>query len=160
LWRNIISLSINLEEKTVISLCSNCPSVNRSAREYFGMFTDIKPKDCQESAVNSLLSGDSTIGVFEIEKLPSSKPWWLTLSEKGEGLSIFASLPFFDIGSRDAFAVAKIEMEKTGEDKFIFVSDSNNIDGAEVISEYKGKYLCLGDSEDVSNNIIGCFAVF
>lgn len=162
LWRNIISLSVNLEEKTVISLCSNNSEVKRLSREYFGLFTDIVLEEEPSNAVKLLNDGEVSIAVFEVEASHSKKPWWLHLLEAGDELSIFAGLPFFEKGDVSTITVAKISPESTGNDKFVYVVEVDVPLGLEVVSVFGDQKLCFSSKKLSSENAkyLGCFAVF
>lgn len=171
LWRNIISLSINLEEHTDISVFPSDAGIASLARDYFGIFSNVSHKDSSEDAVNSILSGDSNIGVFGIEEKAGDVPWWKIVADNNDKISVFAGLPFFEKDKPlSALVVARVKSEPTGKDKFVYVIEGDipedQSDNFEVIASHGISKLCLIDefyneyNTKLKGRYIGCFAIF
>lgn len=174
LWRNIISLSVNLEEATSISVFAEREKVTSLAREYFGVFTDVFSIECEgDHFFDSLVSGKSSISVFEVEEECTSKPWWVVMAEGDvlDDYAIFAGLPFFEGGKLDAVCVAKVSPEVTGDDRFLYCVEGDVYaklqgvdDGIEVLSQYEGYKLISSGKEltmsDIPLKYLGCVALF
>lgn len=174
IWREIISLSINFEEEAnIVFNSAGSKETLWMLREYFGTYSTLIEKTSDQELLNSLREKKANIAAFNIERKPTSEPWWIELSKQTE-LSVFASVPLFPVNVKGAdkltLLVSNVTPEPCGEDKFIYVISksipADEKDTFEIISEYKGNYLVTSDEfynnyqSKLSAKYLGCIAVF
>lgn len=175
IWRQIISVAINLEEPTNISFLDNseCEYINY-AREYFGIFSKFTGQKNPSDILKDIQNGKSNIAIFPIVKNEVTKPWWLEMSEKYYQFSVFCGFPFFEniknSGGVTSLAVANITAEPCGDDVFVYVLKGKlpqmMADNFEVVSQFENYSLLFSretfndDNSKLDMKYIGCFAVF
>lgn len=148
LWRIIISISVNLEQETKISLVSDEGLINGLVKQYFGFFSDIVDVKTNASALDCILNKDSTIAVIEASESDNYKNLEILMDEKYSRLKIFAALPFFERSENPKlFCVANLTPEQSGNDVFVYFDKGS------------GKLLKFNDaSTDSSLSFLGCYA--
>ncbi len=185
IWRQIISVSVNYEEKTNICFNKNYKCGLNKAKEYLGIFSDYQECTSDEQIFNRLENLDSNIAIFPLKKFSENeKPWWLLMSEKYYNISIFAGFPFFKEISDDIdlekiyqnislVAVSNITPEPSGKDVFVYVlkgKTNNIIEGNfKIVNEFNDYKLLLStenyssehseNSKNYNLKYLGCFAV-
>ncbi len=177
IWRQIISVAINLEEPTNISFLDNSEGeyINY-AREYFGIFSKFTGQKNSSDILKDIQNGKSNIAIFPIVKNEVTKPWWLDMSEKYYQFSVFCGFPFFEgvngnnKSGCNSLAIANITAEPCGDDVFVYVLKGKlpqmMADNFEVVSQFDNYSLLFSretfndDNSKLDMKYIGCFAVF
>lgn len=137
IWRNIISGSLNIEQKLKISVFT--PENNRDnlwlSREYFGSFSSYNQHSVTGRVISDLTSGAANVAVLP-NPVENQDKWWQQLdatqrehqkSANKRNFKIFAILPFIRLAEKggssalsssmpQGLAVAEIEPENTGDD--------------------------------------------
>ncbi len=168
IWRQIISVSINYEEKTNISYLKGDNIFY--AKEYFGSFSDYTECKTNEKIFGNIKSGKSNIAIFPLNKNEKDRPWWLEMAENHYDYSLFAGFPFFEDKEITSIAISNITPEPSGNDIFVYVLKGKlpkvMEDNFDIISECKEGYLLFSDehyneySSKINLKYIGCFAKF
>lgn len=152
IWRNIICVSINIEQDTKIAVHSEKTAM--LSREYMGNFLNPVQLDSSIEAVEALKARQANIAVVDV----NDEAWWLWLSNNND-FKIFATLPFIKGSYRNIFAIAKTEPEETGFDTSLYVT-KEKIPGAEILAEFEGNFLnkVKGYKTSDTGIFIGSFA--
>ena len=131
IWREIIA-GITRMEMPAYSVSVYVTDKNQTcwdlARDQFGVTTPMQYFSNIKVVINSVLTGESTIGVVPIPDDDSKEPWWISLMVS-DGLQIVYKLPFFKgtnirntpNDSVSAFAVGRILPDSTEDDRTLLV---------------------------------------
>ena len=174
LWRDIISLSIQLESPAKIGY-NHTKSKNTYwvVREYFGPYSETAQFKLDKEIIKSITTKKINVGAFIVEPNEGFEPWWVELT-KHSNLSVFASAPIFSSKRYESkypiLLVSNVTPEPTGEDKFVYVISKplpdDEKDNFEVISQHKNYSLVISDefysnyTDKLGAKYIGCFATF
>ncbi len=166
LWRSIISLSINHEEKLVLGCAGGAAGNN--LREFFGAYSNVRHLGSEDDVLKALTSNKVNVAGFSLDATPKKEPWWLGLSRQND-LNVFASAPLFADGAEATFLVSRVTPEPCGEDKFLYVISGKlpeeDEDNFTIISSFGEHHLAV--SEEFYNDYqaklkaryLGCYAV-
>lgn len=153
IWRNIISASVNSEQK--LSICAFVQKEDKTnywlAREYFGNICDIEKIQDANQVVENISTGKQSIGVLSIDE---KQKWWQTIPED---VKIFARI-------ENAFCIAKINLENDDGENFLYISDTPDgeiLDSSSALNAEKREYLLHGVEKNGQNKqIIGKYSSF
>jgi chorismate mutase len=169
IWREMISLSINLEEPAIISLDKNNKDLYYLVREYMGSYSEVKHLNSEDEALTSLIDGKSNIAAVEVFKENNQLPWWVSIANHSQ-LCVFAKLPLFDepkFGNK--MLISNLVAEPCGNDIYLYVLSKklpdDEKDSFNIISTYKNYSLATTDEfynkyqSKLDAKYIGCYAV-
>jgi len=160
IWREIISASLGVEGKFIISVYVPEPLESglayvALARAYFGAETPIIPAQTEAGVLRAVRDGKASIGVLPITsdthtKRASAEPWWYTLTAGGsERPRIVAVLPWLTGGEAGAnephaMAVARLRPDASGNDiSLIAFKSTENISRDRIRREAENSGLVL-----------------
>lgn len=169
IWREIISLSINLEDPAKISLNKNNRDLKFLVREYMGNYSDIIFTNSDDEALNKLVNKTSNIAAFDISETNQSSPWWLELTNHNN-LSIFAKTPLFDEPNFSyKLLVSNVTPEPFGSDIYFYVLNKKlpeeEKENFKIISSFQNHYLAITEEfynkyqSKLDAKYIGCCAI-
>ena len=131
IWREIIAGITRMEMptyKVAVYVTDKNQTYWDLARDQFGVMTPMQHFAHIKVVLNSVTSGQATIGVVPIPGDDSTEPWWISLMVP-DGLRIVYKLPFFkgtnvrnnpnEVAS--AFAVGRILPDTTEDDRTLLV---------------------------------------
>lgn len=169
IWREMISLSINLEEPAIISLDKNNSDLYFLVREYMGSYSTVNFTNSEDDALNELLNKKANIAAFEVFKDNTQKPWWVSILEH-TNLTVFAKVPLFDepeFGHK--LLVSNVAPEPYGNDIYLYVLNKklpdDEKDSFNIIATYKNYSLAIAEEfynkyqSKLEAKYIGCYAV-
>jgi chorismate mutase-like protein len=160
IWREIISASLGVEGKFVVSVYVPEPleaglAYLALARTYFGSETPLLHAQTEAGVLRAVRDGKAAVGVLPITSdshttRASAEPWWYTLTAGGsERPRIVATLPWLmrsKAGSDAprAMAVARIAPEASGEDiSLIAFESTEDISRGRIRKEAENAGLAL-----------------
>ncbi len=160
IWREIISASLGVEEKFVVSVYVPEPLVAglafvALARAYFGTETPILQAQTEAGVLRAVRDGKASVGVLPITsdthtERASAEPWWYTLTAGGnERPRIVAVMPWLSGGAAGAdapraMAVARLQPEASGDDiSLIAFESTENISRDRIRREAENAGLAL-----------------
>jgi len=125
MWREMISALTRLQGPFAVAVFA--PEDRRGfwdvARDHFGSFVPMTAVNTPVAAVRAVSEGTATVGVVPIPAEDDTDPWWrYMVSSDSRTPRIVARLPFGGRGNargedRDAFAIALVPHEPTGDDR-------------------------------------------
>lgn len=140
IWREIISASLGVEGKFVVSVYVPEPletglAYLNLARTYFGSETPLLQAQTEAGVLRAVRDGKASVGVLPITSdthtmRASAEPWWYTLTVGGSARPrIVATLPWLlrgDTGNDDtrAMAIARVTPEASGDDISLIAFES------------------------------------
>ena len=160
IWREIISASLGVEGKFVVSVYVPEPldaglAYVALARTYFGAETPILQAQTEAGVLRAVRDGKASVGVLPITsdthtERASAEPWWYTLTAGGsERPRIVAVLPWMTGGEAGpdaprAMAVARLRPEASGDDiSLIAFESTENISRDRIRREAENAGLAL-----------------
>ena len=131
IWREIIAGITRMEMptyKVAVYVTDKNQTCWDLARDQFGVMTPMQHFAHIKVVLNSVLTGEATIGVIPIPDDESREPWWINLMVPN-GLQIVYKLPFFKgtnvrnspNNPASAFAVGRILPDSTEDDRTLLV---------------------------------------
>ena len=160
IWREIISASLGVEGKFVVSVYVPEPletglAYLNLARTYFGSETPLLQAQTEAGVLRAVRDGKASVGVLPITSdthtmRASAEPWWYTLTIGGsERPRIVATLPWLlrgESGNDDtrAMAIARVTPEASGDDiSLIAFESTENISRDRIRKEAENAGLSL-----------------
>jgi chorismate mutase/prephenate dehydratase len=160
IWREIISASLGVEGKFVVSVYVPEPleaglAFLSLARTFFGSETPILQAQTEAGVLRAVRDGKASVGVLPITSdthttRASAEPWWYTLTAGGsERPRIVATLPWLPSGEAGAdapraMAVARLAPEASGDDiSLIAFESTENISRDRIRREAENAGLAL-----------------
>ncbi len=160
IWREIISASLGVEGKFVVSVYVPEPlaaglAYIALARAYFGTETPILQAQTEAGVLRAVRDGKVSVGVLPITsdtqtERASAEPWWYTLTASGsERPRIVAAMPWLTTGETGvdtprAMAVACHQPEPSGDDiSLIAFESTENISRDRIRREAENIGLAL-----------------
>ena len=160
IWREIISASLGVEGKFVVSVYVPEPletglAYLNLARNYFGSETPLLQAQTEAGVLRAVRDVKASVGVLPITSdthtmRASAEPWWYTLTVGGsQRPRIVATLPWLlrgEAGNDDtrAMAIARATPEASGDDiSLIAFESTENISRDRIRKEAEGAGLSL-----------------
>jgi chorismate mutase / prephenate dehydratase len=118
LWREMLGGTVAMQAPLSIAVCVEAWDL---ARDHFGTLAPILGLDGADDVIAAVVEGSVTVGVLPLlDDEPVADPWWLTFTDS-DTAHIIARLPFGSLGNAmdgctDAFVVAGIEADPSGDD--------------------------------------------
>ena len=133
IWREIMAAVAQLQGPFNVAVFAppEYPGYWDLARDHFGSATPMTRYASVDHVIRAASEGPNTIAVLPFPHEASPDPWWRFLASEDEAkLRIVARLPFFRVPGRPenvtAYAVARMEPEKTGRDRSLFAIETAN----------------------------------
>ena len=160
IWREIISASLGVEGKFVVSVYVPEPletglAYLNLAQTYFGSGTPLLQAQTEAGVLRAVRDGKASVGVLPITSdthttRASAEPWWYTLTVGGRDRPhIVATLPWLlrgEAGNDDtrAMAIARVTPEASGDDiSLIAFESTENISRDRIRKEAESAGLSL-----------------
>jgi len=160
IWREIISASLGVEGKFVVSVYVPEPletglAYLNLAQTYFGSGTPLLQAQTEAGVLRAVRDGKASVGVLPITSdthttRASAEPWWYTLTVGGRDRPhIVATLPWLlrgEAGNDDtrALAIARVTPEASGDDiSLIAFESTENISRDRIRKEAESAGLSL-----------------
>jgi len=160
IWREIISASLGVEGKFVVSVYVPEPfetglAYLNLAQTYFGSGTPLLQAQTEAGVLRAVRDGKASVGVLPITSdthttRASAEPWWYTLTVGGRDRPhIVATLPWLlrgKAGNDDtrALAIARVTPEASGDDiSLIAFESTENISRDRIRKEAESAGLSL-----------------
>jgi len=160
IWREIISASLGVEGKFVVSVYVPEPletglAYLNLARAYFGSETPLLQAQTEAGVLRAVRDGKASVGVLPMTSdthtmRASAEPWWYTLTVGGsQRPRIVAALPWLlrgEAGNDDtrAMAIARVTPEASGDDiSLIAFESTENISRDRIRKEAESAGLSL-----------------
>lgn len=122
-WQEIMGASLALQGSFSVGIFADrAGELWNLARDHFGSYIAMTEQDSTDALVRAVAAGEMSVAVVPAPQNGESSPWWLALTTQ-DGLRAVARLPLFDTPNRrdsqggDAFALARLEVEETGDDR-------------------------------------------
>ena len=161
-WQEIMGASLALQGSFSVGIFTDeAGELWNLARDHFGSYIAMSEMDSPEALVAAVTAGDLSVAVLPAPQDGESAPWWLALTEQGEteqqGIRAVARLPLFDSPNRrdaqsgDAFALACLDPEETGDDRTLLavLADAGASNEAVLMAlSEAGRILAIADAQD------------
>ncbi len=100
------------------------------ARDHFGAHTPMTAHGSPETVVRAVVEDRATVGVLPLPRAEEARPWWTDLTGEPTAPQVCARLPFGAPGvtrgaAVEAFVVARVPAEATGEDRTLTVVETS-----------------------------------
>jgi chorismate mutase / prephenate dehydratase len=124
IWREILGGSVEMQTELSVVVCEGCWDM---ARDHFGSRAPMIAAPSADEVVLAVGEGRATVGVVPLPDDDDPAPWWSKLAAADAGRPrVVARLPFGAIVNaadpyRDAFVIAAMEPEASGEDDTLLV---------------------------------------
>jgi chorismate mutase/prephenate dehydratase len=132
LWRELLAgtIAIQVELKLAVHAADNAAELWDLARDHYGSHTTMTGFRSPGEVLGAVRDGRATLGIVPVPSQDDREAWWRLLTgSETPVLRIIAKLPFGARGSargdRDAFVVAAIEPEESGDDRSVFLLESD-----------------------------------
>lgn len=132
LWRELLAgtIAIQVELKLAVHAPENAPELWDLARDHYGSHTTMTGFRSPGEVLGAVRDGRATLGIVPVPSQDDREAWWRLLTgSETPALRIIAKLPFGARGSargdREAFVVAAIEPEESGDDRSVFLLESD-----------------------------------
>lgn len=150
-WQEIMGASLALQGSFSVGIFADeAGELWNLARDHFGSYIAMSEQDSTEALVGAVAAGDLSVAVVPAPREGEASPWWLALT-KQDGLRAVARLPLFDTPNRrdsqggDAFALARLDVEETGDDRTLLAVLGDAEDDA-LLAALGGKGRVLGSA--------------
>ena len=154
-WQEIMGASLALQGSFSVGIFTDqAGEMWNLARDHFGSYIAMTEMDSAEALVNAVAAGDLSVAVVPGPRDGETAPWWLALTEQ-KGIHAVARLPLFDTPNRrapqggDAFALACLDPEETGDDRTL-LAVLGDADDAAILAGLgeEGRILATADAKD------------
>ncbi|HLI19495.1 MAG TPA: chorismate mutase [Stellaceae bacterium] len=132
LWRELLAgtIAIQTELKLAVHAPENAAGLWDLARDHYGSHTAMAGFRSPGEVLGAVRDGRVGLGIVPVPNQDDSEAWWRLLGgSEAPVLRIIARLPFGARGSargdRDAFVVGAIEPEESGEDRSVFLIETD-----------------------------------
>jgi len=128
IWREIMGGAVAVQGGVSVAVCEGCWDL---ARDHFGSQTPLLALADADETVQAVAEGSATLGVVPLGGDDDPDPWWCKLAAPApERPSVIARLPFGALGNgasgyADAFVVALMEPEASGEDCTLLAAETD-----------------------------------
>jgi chorismate mutase / prephenate dehydratase len=147
IWREILGGSVEMQTDLSVAVCEGCWDM---ARDHFGGRTPMMWAASADEIVLAVGEGRATVGVVPLPDDDDPAPWWTALAAAGAGRPrVVARLPFGIFGNaadpyRDAFVIAAMEPEASGEDDTLLViAAPDTVGGSDIAGAFlAAKFEC------------------
>lgn len=154
-WQEIMGASLALQGSFSVGIFADkAGELWNLARDHFGSYIAMTEQDSTEALVSAVAAGDLSVAVVPAPRDGEASPWWLALTEQ-QGLRAVARLPLFDTPNRrdsqggDAFALARLDAEETGDDCTLLAVLGDAEEGALLAAlGGEGRVLATADTRD------------
>lgn len=150
-WQEIMGASLALQGRFSVGIFADkAGELWNLARDHFGSYIAMSEMDSTDALVAAVAGGDLSVAVLPAPREGETAPWWLALTEQ-KGIRAVARLPLFDTPNRrdaqggDAFALACLDAEETGDDRTLLAVLGDAEDGA-LLAALGGKGRVLGSA--------------
>lgn len=131
LWRELVGGFTAMQgafSLAVVGEGDGC-ALGSLAQAHFGSAAPVKTLPSARRVIDAVRKGEATVGVLPLPSRGEDDPWWpLLVSTAASAPKIIARLPFApgnDGGSGlEALAISALTQEETGEDRCLFVVES------------------------------------
>jgi chorismate mutase / prephenate dehydratase len=134
IWRELIAALTRLQAPVAVAVYA--PDGQRRywdmARDQYGSLTPMTPHPSAMAVLRAVTDGSATVGVLPRPEDGEANPWWPLLASDDKATpSVIARLPFCGSGetkaaNSDAFAVARLPQERSGDDCSLFVVEAGS----------------------------------
>lgn len=160
-WQEIMGASLALQGSFSVGVFADkAGDLWNLARDHFGSYIDMAEQDSTQALIAAVAAGELSVAVLPAPEDGEASPWWLALTaqETVQGnLRVVARLPLFETPNRrdaqggDAFALAVLDAEETGDDRTLLavLAEADDDDG-EVLAALggEGRLLASADTKD------------
>lgn len=154
-WQEIMGASLALQGSFSVGIFADeAGELWNLARDHFGSYIAMSEMDSTDALVAAVAGGDLSVAVLPAPREGETAPWWLALTEQ-KGIRAVARLPLFDTPNRrdakggDAFALARLDAEETGDDCTLLAVLGDAEDGALLVAlGGKGRVLGSANTQD------------
>ncbi|EKE78899.1 chorismate mutase [Oceanibaculum indicum] len=154
-WQEIMGASLALQGSFSVGIFADkAGELWNLARDHFGSYIVMSEQDSTEALVGAVAAGDLSVAVVPAPGNGEASPWWLAITEQ-PGLRAVARLPLFDTPNRrdsqggDAFALARLDAEETGDDCTLLAVLGDADEGALLAAlGGEGRVLAAADTQD------------
>lgn len=150
-WQEIMGASLALQGSFSVGIFADeAGELWNLARDHFGSYIAMSEMDSTDALVAAVTAGDLSVAVLPAPRESDASPWWLALTEQ-HGIRAVARLPLFDTPNRrdsqggDAFALARLDVEETGDDRTLLAVLGDAEDDA-LLAALGGKGRVLGSA--------------
>lgn len=131
IWREIMGASVGLQGPFALAVYvpEADPGYMDLARDHFGTVAEMVPNRSPREIVRAVAGDRVAAGVVPTPVVDEEDPWWRSLIGAEEPAPrVIAKLPFAGIAGQgpEALALARAEPEETGEDRSLFVLDTDS----------------------------------
>jgi chorismate mutase / prephenate dehydratase len=159
-WQEIMGASLALQGSFSVGIFADkAGELWNLARDHFGSYIAMTEQDSADALVSAVAGGDLSVAVVPAPLQGEASPWWLALTEQ-KGIRAVARLPLFDTPNRrdaqggDAFALARLDVEETGEDRTLLAvlaaADASDKAVLTALGE-AGRILASADAPDAED---------
>ncbi len=136
IWRQIISASLGLQSRFVVSVCAaeETDARRELAQAHFGVAAPISVHGTAAGVFNAVTHGRASVGILPFPADGEDEPWWPRLVRYSEGPdggpSIVARLPFAPTGRRpdaaaDSLLIAMQAPEPSARDRSVIAVETD-----------------------------------
>ncbi len=133
LWREMIAAFCRVQGPLSVAVCAPEKSVGYwdLARDHFGSATPMTLHQSPNLVLSSIAEGSVTVGILPAPEDGEADPWWARLSgSETSAVRVIARLPFCDnptgrFENLHAYAVAKLDIEDSGDDRSLLVATTS-----------------------------------
>lgn len=134
LWRELFSAVVALQGPYSLSVYMPKRGAGylELARDAFGSYTPATTASSSGQVVKSVIDGEATVGILPMPVFEDLQAWWTNLlSSSANSPRVVARLPFLGPGPGrgdgvEAFAVARIQPEPTGDDRALLAVETTS----------------------------------
>jgi len=145
IWREILGGTVAMQTDLSVIAFEGCRDM---ARDHFGSRVPMIGAPSADEVMLAVAEGRATLGVVPLPDEDDPAPWWPKLAGGGAGRPrVVARLPFGTVGNaadayRDAFVVAAIEPEASGDDcTLLVIVVANTVCAADIADAFlKAKF--------------------
>ena len=154
-WQEIMGASLALQGSFSVGIFADrAGELWNLARDHFGSYIAMTEQDSTDALVAAVAVGDLSVAVVPAPLQGEASPWWLALAEQ-KGIRAVARLPLFDTPNRrdaqggDAFALARLDAEETGDDCTLLAVLGDADEGALLAAlGGEGRILASAEAKD------------
>ncbi len=157
IWRELVNTATRMQSNLEISVCAPDKSVGYwdLARNQFGSATAMTLHRSPSVVLGRVLDKRGMVGIMPLPMEGEENPWWVNLATSSRRASpkIIWRLPFYSSGQGQfedlqAFAIAAVEPEDTGDDITVILVESDHAGS-------RGRLLDIFNTHKVNARIIG-----
>jgi len=134
LWRELLGATVSMQTDLSLAVCSGCGDLTR---DHFGIRVPLLDVPSGAQVVLAINEVRALLGVVPLVEAEGAEPWWLhVLDPENAKIRVVARLPFGSIGNAmdgcaDAFVIASMEPDPSGDDCTVFaIASPEELDSA------------------------------